>query len=69
MHLLKIFSKIGWRGYNSETERQLARPLWRISPIGAGNTLWTRANGKGGIFKDILQEMSSRHMKSILKGT
>jgi len=35
---VKNFAQVGWRDCDSETERQLARPLWRISPIGAGST-------------------------------
>jgi len=65
---VKNFPKLGWHEYNSETECQLAWPLWSISRIGASSTLWNRANGKRELFKDILQEMSSGHMKSILRG-
>jgi len=65
---VKNFTKLCWHGSDSETERQLARPLWRISPIGASSTLGNRANGKRELFKGILQEMSSGHMKSILRG-
>ena len=53
------------------TLRQSAN--WRalfvgFSPIGASSTLGNRANGKRELFKGILQEMSSGHMKSILRG-
>jgi len=66
--LLEKFTKLGWRGFDTEIERQLARPLCWISPIGASSTLGNHANGKRGLFKGILQEMSSGHMKSILRG-
>lgn len=65
---IKNFTQLGWRECDSEIERQLARPLWRISPIGTSNTQWNRANGKRAIFMDILQKVSLGHMKYILKG-
>jgi len=37
----------------------LERPIYRISPIGASNAQWTRANAKKAIFMGKLQELSS----------
>ena len=65
---VKNFRKLGWREYNSEIEHPLAHPFCWISPIGASNILGNRANRKRELFKGILQEMSSGHMKSILRG-
>jgi len=65
---IKNFTQLGWHECDSERERQLARPLWRISPIGTSSTLWTRANAKRAIFMGKLQEMSSGHMKLTLRG-
>ena len=65
---VKNFPKLGWRECDSETECPLARPFCWISPIGASNTLGNRANRKGELFKGFLQEMSSGHMKLILRG-
>ena len=65
---VKNFTQLGWRECDSETEGQLARPLWRSSPIGASDTQWNCANGKRAIFMGILQKVSSGHMKYILKG-
>jgi len=55
---VKKFTKFGWHRSDTEIERQLARPLCLISPIGAGSSLGNRANGKRGFFKGFLQEMS-----------
>ena len=65
---VKNFTQLRWRECDSETEHQLACPLWRISPIGTSDTQWNRANGKRDIFMGILQKVSSGHMKYILKG-
>ena len=67
--LLKIFSKLGWRGCYSKTESQWAHLLLRISFIGGGSTLWTRTSGKMALFRDILQKVSSGNMNYILRGT
>ena len=63
---VKNFTQLGWRWCDSEIERQLACPLWRISPIGASDTLWNNANGERAIFLGILQKVSSGHMEYIL---
>jgi len=55
---VKNFTKSGWRGHDTETERQLAHPLCWIFPIGARSTLGNRANGKREFSKGFLQEMS-----------
>ncbi len=64
---VKNFTQLGWRECDSKTERQLAHPLWRISPIGVSDTLWNNTNGKKATFMGILQKVSSGHMKYILK--
>ena len=50
------------------TERQLARPLWGIFPLGARAELWNRANGKRAIFRVFCREMSSGQWKLIFRG-
>ena len=65
----KIITKFRWRGCCSRTEQQWARPLLRISVIGADKTLCTCANGKMALFRDNLQKVSSGNMKYILRGT
>ena len=64
----KNFTQLGWHEYDSETERQLVRPLWRISPIGTSDTLWNCTTRKRTIFMGILQKISLGHMNFILRG-
>ena len=50
------------------TEHQLARPLWRICPLGARAELWNRANGKRAIFRVFCREMFLGQLKLIFRG-
>jgi len=50
------------------TERQVARPLYRISLIGVSTELYTRANAKRVVFHEFFKEMSQGEMKLILRG-
>ena len=65
---VKNFTQLGWRECDSKSECQLARPLWRISPIGASYAQWNCANGKRVVFMGFLQNMSSGKIKFILRG-
>ena len=50
------------------TEHQVARPIYRISLIGASTELPTRANAKRAVFYEFCKEMSQGKMKLILRG-
>ena len=65
---VKSVTQLGWHECDFETERQLARPLCRIFPIGASGELSARANAKGDVFMIFCKEMSLGQLKLMLRG-
>ena len=65
---LKNNSQNGWHDYGSMTERPVARPLYRISLIGASTELSTRANAKRDVFMVFCKEMSLGKLKLMFRG-
>ena len=56
------------RGWYTETEHQLAHPLWWISPIGARAELAGRAKAKRSIFRVFHRKLSSEEWLSLSRG-
>ena len=54
--------------FKKHSSNWVARPLYRIFPIGASDELYARANAKGDVFMVFCKEMSLGQMKLMLRG-